>query len=504
MGDLLDRGEFGLVPVVAGRAVPVLGAHVVEIPQPTRWVPPGWVLLTTGLRLTTPAECRGLVAELAGGGVAALGFAVDIVHDDVPAALVDEARRRGLPLFTVPEATPFREIVRAVDSAVLDRDLDAFRRAASITDTLTGLLGGPDPVPELVRGLARVLRCGVALHRPDGSVLAADAASGRDGAAERWTRFRDLPVTGPPVEVVDADGLFAAAVRPGGEVRAWLVAGVSRGSVPVPLIVRAVALVARLLGGLAAVSDGDRERRRRERAAELRALIAGRDTAGRTPGGAGDAGPADRGPGDRAGAGGSPGGATGGAAGAARGGRAGPDPDRPRVVAVLAPGTDVLEAERILDERRAPHLLSDLDGVVVALVEEVPGALPVAGSATVTPGAPVGPAYRNARLAARRSALTGGAPVAVEDLPVLDRMVLEIGADRASELAADALAPLDATLVATLRAWLAHRQDVPATARALHVHENSVRYRLGRVRALVGDLRDPSVLAGVYLALLAP
>ncbi|OLM20673.1 MULTISPECIES: PucR family transcriptional regulator [unclassified Pseudonocardia] len=464
LDDLLDRGELGLVPVVPGRRVPVHGAHVVEIPQPTRWVPPGWVLLTTGLRLTSGAECRELVAELAGGGVAGLGFGVGMVHDDVPDELVTEARRRELPLFAVPEATPFREIVRAVDTAVLDRDLDAFRRAAAITDTLTALLGGPDPAETLVHGLARVLRCGVALHRPDGSVLAADPGSGPDGARERWTRFRALPATGPPVEVVDADGLFAAAVRPAGRVRAWLVAGVSRGSVPVPLIVRAVALVARLLAGLTAADDDDTARRRADRAAALHALLSGGD--------------------------------------GEHGGGPGPGPGGGRTVVVLPPSATAAGAERVLDDARAPYLLAEIDGELVAMVTEVPPELTVAGTATIPPGAEVAPAHRDARLAARRCALTGAGPVRAEDLPVLDRMVLEIGADRVAELTRDVLTPLDAALRATVRTWLAHRQDVPATARALHVHENSVRHRLGRIRALVGDLRDPAVTAAVYLALL--
>ncbi|BBG04568.1 MULTISPECIES: PucR family transcriptional regulator [Pseudonocardia] len=466
LDDLLDREEFGLVTVVPGRRRPVLGAHVVEIGRPTRWLPPGWVLLTTGLRLGDPAEYRELVAELSDGDVAALGFGIGIVHDAIPAELVDEADRRGLPLFAVPEATPFREIVRAVDVAVLDRDRDTFRRSAAITDTLTGLLGGPEPQEALVHGLARALRCGAALHRPDGSVLAADPASGRAGAAERWTRFRGLAVTGPPVEVVDADGLFAAAVRPGGELRAWLVAGASRGAAPVPLIVRAVTLVARLLGGLTAAGDDDAARRRRDRAAELSRLVAG----------------------DGADA-----------------GRTGPAADRDRTVLVLVTGAVLADAERTLDGLRAPYLLGELDGAVVAVVGEgtPSGALPVAGSAVVVAGAPLGPGHRNARLAARRSALTGGGPVRAGDLGVLDRMVIEIGDERAAELTDGLLAPLDPTLLDTVRTWLAHRQDVPATARALHVHENSVRHRLGRVRALVGDLRDPAVLAGIYLALLA-
>lgn len=351
LDELLLRGELGLQPVVPGRRRPVLGAHVVEIPHPTRWVPPGWVLLTTGLRLTGPRDCRELVAELSAGGVAALGFGTGVVHDGVPEALVDEAAHQDLPLFAVPEATPFREIVRAVDAVVLDRDLDAFRRSAAITDSLTGLLGGPAPQQALVQGLARVLHCGVSLHRPDGAVLDADPGSGAAGARERWDRFRGLAVTAPPVEVVDADGLFAAAVRPGGRPRAWLVVGVSRGSVPVPLIVRAVALVARLLAGIAAAADEDATRRRQERAEALRRLVAGQEVAG------------------------------------------GPPADRPRTLLVLAGTADLVEVERVLDDLRRPYLLGELDGALVAMVGEdvTPGGLPVAGIAEVTAGAAPGP-----------------------------------------------------------------------------------------------------------------
>jgi DNA-binding PucR family transcriptional regulator len=44
----------------------------------------------------------------------------------------------------------------------------------------------------------------------------------------------------------------------------------------------------------------------------------------------------------------------------------------------------------------------------------------------------------------------------------------------------------------TLRAWLDAHGDVTATARALHIHPQSVRYRLARLReAFAGALDDP-------------
>jgi hypothetical protein len=79
----------------------------------------------------------------------------------------------------------------------------------------------------------------------------------------------------------------------------------------------------------------------------------------------------------------------------------------------------------------------------------------------------------------------------------------------ASELAARRLAPLRALpgaaperMAATLRAWLDHQGNVPATARALGIHPQTVRYGLRRLRSLLGDaLDDPSALFELSLAL---
>ncbi|WP_104992551.1 helix-turn-helix domain-containing protein [Deinococcus sp. NW-56] len=54
---------------------------------------------------------------------------------------------------------------------------------------------------------------------------------------------------------------------------------------------------------------------------------------------------------------------------------------------------------------------------------------------------------------------------------------------------------------ATLRAYLAHSGPLPDLAARLHVHVNTLRYRLRRAEEVLGgSLRDPSVLARLYLA----
>jgi purine catabolism regulator len=53
-----------------------------------------------------------------------------------------------------------------------------------------------------------------------------------------------------------------------------------------------------------------------------------------------------------------------------------------------------------------------------------------------------------------------------------------------------------------LRAYFAHELDVTAAAQALHLHPNSLRYRLARLADDLGrSLRDPEAIATLVLAL---
>jgi PucR C-terminal helix-turn-helix domain len=93
------------------------------------------------------------------------------------------------------------------------------------------------------------------------------------------------------------------------------------------------------------------------------------------------------------------------------------------------------------------------------------------------------------------------------------KLSLLLGADRrlARDVAQSALAPLDSEtelsrerLGSTLDAWLRHRGRTEAVAKALHVHPQTVRYRLARLRDLFGSrLDDPDGRFELELALRA-
>jgi PucR C-terminal helix-turn-helix domain len=110
----------------------------------------------------------------------------------------------------------------------------------------------------------------------------------------------------------------------------------------------------------------------------------------------------------------------------------------------------------------------------------------------------------------REGAITDGGGLLVAERHNLS---LLLGADRrlVRDVAERALAPLDGEtdlsrdrLRATLDAWLRHRGRTEAVARALHVHPQTVRYRLARLRELFGPrLDDPDDRFELELALRA-
>jgi hypothetical protein len=116
---------------------------------------------------------------------------------------------------------------------------------------------------------------------------------------------------------------------------------------------------------------------------------------------------------------------------------------------------------------------------------------------------------RAARTLALRPASRSGD--AVDSEQHLVDLVLTADPDALADLRAEVLEPLadlpPATqdrLAETLLSWLLHQGRRDDVAAELHVHAQTVRYRMGQVRALYGDrLGDPAVVRGLVIALTA-
>lgn len=134
LGELLHEYQLNLV-LIAGindetAARPVQWVHVSELEDPTPFLTPRTVLLTTGARfdvMQDPVDADAYVQRLIDAGTTALGVAVGLHWDRIPAPIVAACDGLGLPLFRVPYDTSFIAIVQTAA-----RLLDALTRARDI------------------------------------------------------------------------------------------------------------------------------------------------------------------------------------------------------------------------------------------------------------------------------------------------------------------------------------------------------------------------------------
>ncbi|MBK1789162.1 PucR family transcriptional regulator [Prauserella cavernicola] len=82
-------------------------AQASDLLDPSPYLRGGELVLVTGLLLRDARACAQFVTALAATGPAAIGYAVHVVHDCAPDALVSEANRLGIPVFEIPPTAPF-------------------------------------------------------------------------------------------------------------------------------------------------------------------------------------------------------------------------------------------------------------------------------------------------------------------------------------------------------------------------------------------------------------
>jgi DNA-binding PucR family transcriptional regulator len=86
-----------------------------------------------------------------------------------------------------------------------------------------------------------------------------------------------------------------------------------------------------------------------------------------------------------------------------------------------------------------------------------------------------------------RGIINGGRPTRAREH--LATMLMLSDEQLAREFVRERLEPLEGheQLLETLEAWLDHQRHTPRAAAQLHVHPQTVRYRLAKLRELLGD-----------------
>jgi purine catabolism regulator len=146
---------------------------VSELADPTPFLRPGTLLLTTGLQLGAAEEYVGRL------DVVGIGFGVGLSHQDVPDSLVKTCERRGVPLLEVPLDTRFADIVRFVADDLARTAVRAVRSTVDIERALIRALATPNPSAEIVKRLAKWINGWAMALDEDGRIDAVAPARAR-------------------------------------------------------------------------------------------------------------------------------------------------------------------------------------------------------------------------------------------------------------------------------------------------------------------------------------
>ncbi|GAA1413955.1 hypothetical protein GCM10009601_00830 [Streptomyces thermospinosisporus] len=198
---LLAREDLGLRQV-AGPADPgavIHWVHTSEMADPYPYLHGGELLLTAGVHIPEGAGTGyfdAYVSRIVAAGGAALGFGLAPLHDAVPAALTECCDLHGLPLLEVPPRTTFSGVARAVWQLMARARVAELRRVTEAQQSLAAAASRPDPIPAVLRQLARRLDGHAVLFGPENTALA--SAGGE-----------------PPPEVRSGMARLASVVRPG-------------------------------------------------------------------------------------------------------------------------------------------------------------------------------------------------------------------------------------------------------------------------------------------------
>ncbi|MFD7654718.1 PucR family transcriptional regulator [Actinosynnema sp. NPDC059797] len=486
--DLVGMPELRLRPVVGADLLdrPVTRLYGTELPDPARYLSGGELVLSGLLWHHAAGDCERFVSSLAASGVAALA-ASPPEAEELPAELVEACERHGVPLLEVPVDLSFATITeRVVLALAAERVGDAGAQLGRHRRLLTVVAEGGG-LSELVEVGAAELGASCWVLSCTGHVVAGPDLPGATALVREFLVADRLP------RAVRGVTLLPVTARGGERLTAWILV-VSGDRADDEAAVELASLVgverARVVQG----------RRIENRAAGplLRQVLAGGDVAARIA-------------------------------------AVGWDPGAPlRVVAASASDGRVDRVEALLEEALAAVapgvLLTTVEDEVYALapagpwVEDVRSALRTAEPGLGTTRVLVGissPAGHNGlrgaaeeasharRLGERREGRT--CVVAGEEIALHQLLLAGVPEDLRGSLRRRLLGPVldyDAAhgsdLVGTLRVFLDCSGSWTTAAARLHVHVNTLRYRVGRVEELLGvDLSNFAERVDLYLALQA-
>lgn len=470
----------------AGVARAIEWAHVCELPDPWHWVGAGDLLMTTGLGLPEAAGAQvEYVERLAAVGAAGVAVGEDMNAPPIHQRMLDAANRHGLPLMLTRRDIPFIALARAVADANAEAHLARIDQTERVYEVLRRSSTDDLDLADLLHSLEGIVGCRLLVVDPSSTrslVPGMTVPEVLGQAVRQWGpgAHEERPATFH-LQSAEAVGVVVPSPRP-----AVLVAWTPPGTLPDSTVLRHLAAAAALHQTRL---YAERERSLRLGASLLAQLLDQRIGAN-----------------------------------AARASLAAADlGDTDLVLATCAaPVTDDLHLlHHHLDDAGVQHLMLTRPPLTYVLLRDNPAGVQ-ALSEGLTAGATVGlsdpvsspgdlrTAQRQARWALHRAQERRLAVLHhSEDLG--DSVFLPGDQEDSRAAARRVLGPVleydeahAAHLVDSLRAFLEENRSWQKAAQRLHVHKQTLVYRMQRVESLTSrKLSDTGDVADLWLALQA-
>lgn len=523
VAELLADEVMAGAELVAGRAGvgrTINAVNVMSVPEIGRWVRTGEFLLATGYPL--PRDDQGqvrLLRDLHDLGVSGIGIKLDRYMPELSDSMIDIAEELGMPLTVIPERIRFDDILSRTFTKIINQQAAALARAQEIHNSFLDISLSGGGLSRLTGKLSDLLGgAGVLVTDPQGGVLATA------GDSEPLAGLEPLSESTIGVRHLGADSGFHTDERTG---RRWAARQIRAGDLRHGFVIVAegtapfgefglVALdQAAIVAALEITRDlavGTAERRFSSNA--LFELITG-----------GDSEFADA---------------------ASRGATFGWDLDRD--VVVLVGRKEAAEDERAASKRQSrlageraiefwtsavrghdrgaaaaglgaelvAVIGADQDAVAVAraIQSEVArftqGRYAIGVSREYQGSAEIPAAYQEAKMALRLGHRVSGpgAVTAYGDLGMF-RLLAQVADEELRTFVGDTLGPLlrlnepeRSQMLGTLEAMVEHDMNMAETARHMHYHYNTLRYRLTKLEGLLGPFStNTAVTVRVCVAL---
>ena len=212
--ELIRETDLGLELVSdAGLDRVIRGIHLSDLEDPTPFMTPGMLLLTTGEAFAEhPTVGVRLLDRLAALDGAALGVGVGHYFDHVDPSILARAISLRLPVFEAPLSVPFRTITSYVYDALASADMHLLRRSLAVQGHLLDLMLSERGVGQLVSELSAIIEADVVLYDSRGTTIARAGSGGRDREHRIWGLFRQAEGNIGPLGILE-DGRDRVCIR---------------------------------------------------------------------------------------------------------------------------------------------------------------------------------------------------------------------------------------------------------------------------------------------------